>query len=155
MKPNFAKDLAAGQAGERAFIKLAAASGLHLTQTDGRSGDLLDSDGNKWEVKADRYDHDATGNFFIELYSDYAKLKVGGPAQALANNCKYFVYYFSTNDIAYIFLTEDLVKQVEEFIKTKNPKMTEVRNVRWITLGLKIPRSVLNPHAVIVTEIVK
>jgi hypothetical protein len=154
VKPNFKRDLAAGQAGEKAFIALAATHGIALTQTDGKSGDLLDADGNKWEIKADRYDHDATGNFFIELYSDYAKLKLGGPKQAQAHGCKYFVYYFSTNNIAYIFGTDDLVLQVEAYMKVHNPKPVEIRNVRWVTLGVKVARASLKPQQILQSKAV-
>lgn len=148
-RPNFARDLKVGQAGERAFIKLAAQHGIDLLQTDGRSGDLVDSTGGIWELKTDSYDHEATANFFIELYSDVDKGKLGGPAQALANGCQYFVYYFSANNIAYIFHTENLCRQVDNYIAMNSPKHVEIRNRSWVTLGIKVPRSSLVPVRVL------
>jgi hypothetical protein len=144
-KPNFARDLKVGQAAELSFIKLAASHGIILTQTDGRKGDLVDIEGKLWECKGDQYDHNKTANFFIELFSDVEAAKKGGPWQALDNKCDYFVYFFSANKIAYIFSTEDLVRQVDHYLSIEKPPLIEIRNRAWITVGAKVPRSALVP----------
>lgn len=137
---HFGKSLRAGQAGEAAFIKLAAKHDIVLTATDGRSGDALDADGNKWEIKSDSYDADKTANFFIERYSNVAKLTNGGPWQAAEHNCKYFVYYFTANNLAYVFETDVLLQTLEEI---DMGKPVEVKNVRHCTIGYKVPRILL------------
>lgn len=141
-KPNFHADLAVGQAGERELIALAAKHNVVLTQTDGRKGDLLDVDGNLWEVKSDGYDHDRTVNFFLEIMSDVDKGKLGGPAQALMNNCKYYAYFFVKNRIAYIFDTADLIEQMK---RVNLGQQKQIRNVRWTTIGYATPRSLFKP----------
>lgn len=139
-RPNFKLDLAKGQAAEQAFIKLAAKHDIKLTQTDGRKHDLIDQHGLKWEVKGDQYDHSATSNFFIEFYSDIDRGKLGGPAQALLNDCKYFVYFFALNGIAYVFDTKSLVEQLKS---VDLGKPVQIQNSRWTTVGYKIARSKL------------
>lgn len=147
-KPNFARDLKVGQNGERQFIELAKKYGLALTQTDGRKGDLLDEHGKLYELKTDSYDHSRTSNYFMELYSDVEAAKKGGPWQALENNCDYFVYFFSVNKIAYIFSTEDLVRQLDLYLKLNSLPLVEIHNKAWTTVGVKVPRSALVPsHA--------
>lgn len=148
-RPNFARDLKAGQAGEKLFIKLAAKHGLELTQTDGRAGDLLDNDGKLYELKTDSYDHGKTSNFFMELYSDVGSGKKGGPWQALDNKCDYFVYFFSANNIAYIFSTEDLVRQLDAYISLQKPPLVEIKNRAWTTVGVKANRSAFSPLSVL------
>lgn len=138
-----------GQQAELAFIALAAQHGIILTQTDGRKGDLIDSDDNTWECKGDQYDHDKTENFFIELYSDVDKGKPGGCYKALADGCKYFVYFFSKNNVAYVFETVDICRQFEQYLQLNKPKPVEVPNKSWLTIGFKIPRSSLVPLSVL------
>lgn len=148
-KPNFARDLKVGQAGEKLFIKLAAKHGLELMQTDGRAGDLLDNDGKLYELKTDSYDHGKTSNFFMELYSDVEAGKKGGAWQALDNKCDYFVYFFSANNIAYIFSTGDLVRQLDEYLSLQKPPLIEIKNRAWTTVGIKAPRDAFSPISVL------
>ncbi len=140
-KPHFHKDLARGKAGELAVQKLWP----ELIPTDGRSGDFVLPNGDKVEVKSDSYNHDVTPNFFIELVSNVEKGKSGGPAQAAEHGCKYYCYYYSSHNIAYIFEVADLIKQVEDYVRMFNPKPVEVRNIRWTTIGLKVSRRALKP----------
>ncbi len=137
---HFAKSLKAGKAGELAFIDLAAEHNIELIITDGRSGDAIDDDDNKWEIKTDSYDADKTANFFIERYSNVAKLSNGGPWQAAEHNCKYFAYYFPTNGLAYVFETDVLLKRLEEI---DMGKPVEIKNARHCTIGFKVPRTLL------------
>ncbi len=140
-RPHFHKDLARGKAGELAVQKLWP----ELVPTDGRSGDFVLPDGSKVEAKSDQYDHDKTVNFFFEHYSDINKGKLGGPFQALQHGCSYFVYYFGSHNIAYVFDLVDLLKQIEEYIKFYNPRPIEVHNVRWTTLGYAMNRKFFKP----------
>lgn len=139
-RPNFKQDLAFGQQGERNFMALAYKQGVVLHQTDGRRGDLKDKQGHTWEVKVDRYDHAKTANFFLEMYSDIDRMKLGGPGQALLNDCLYFAYYFPNPGIAYVFNTKDLVEQMKQ-IDLGKPKY--VQNSRWTTVGYAVPRTLL------------
>lgn len=136
----FHKSLKAGKAGEIKFAKLAAENDWQLTATDGKSGDFLTTQGEKVEVKSDTYDHDATGNFFIEWWSDLDKLKPGGPLQAQLHGCKFFVYYFSKNNIAYVFDVDQLCKQLQS-IDLGRP--IYIQNIKWRTSGYKVPRHLL------------
>lgn len=144
-RPNFKQDLAFGQQGERNFMALAFKHGVILHQTDGRHGDLRDKQGNVWEVKVDRYDHAKTSNLFLEMYSDVDKGKLGGPGQALLNDCLYFAYYFPNPGIAYIFLTKDLVEQMKQ-IDLGQPKY--IQNTKWCSVGYAVNRSLLKPEFV-------
>lgn len=144
MKPHFRNDLARGKNGEKAFAKLAALNGHILTATDGRSGDFVDSTGGKWELKTDSYAHDRTQNFFIERWSDWERKKPGGPFQAKEHGCTHFVYYFSNPGIAYVFLLDDLLAQLNKIcLDAMTP--VEIHNARWLTLGYKVPRNLLTP----------
>lgn len=152
-KPNFAHDLKQGQRGELAFIVLAAANGIDLTQTDGRAGDCVDKDGNIWEIKADQYNHDDTSNFFMELYSDVDAAKKGGPSQAVANGCRFYAYYFAKNDIAYIFDSIDLLRQLDNYLSLEKPRLIEIHNRAWISCGVKVPRNSLIPLLVLKKDV--
>lgn len=144
-KHYFHKSLQVGKSGEAAFLKLFP----HLVPTDGRSGDFIDEHGHKWEVKSDQYDHNRTQNFFIEVFSSIEKGTPGGPGQALLHGCKYFVYYFQKNNIAYVFDTQDLVEQLKN-IDMGTP--IEIRNIRWTTVGHKVPRRLLTPLKIVTTS---
>jgi hypothetical protein len=143
----FHKSLAAGKSGEVALQKLAAKNGVVLTATDGRKGDLTDADGNIWEVKCDSYDMNSTANLFIEWWSDLDKLKPGGPLQARLHGCKYFVYYFSKNNTAFVYDLEQLCNTLEAPGFALG-KPVYVKNIRWITVGYKVNRALLTPIAV-------
>lgn len=134
----FKKSLAAGQAGEKAILALWP----ELQPLDGREGDFVLPDGKKVELKTDSYSHDKTGNFFIEVYSDVDKGKVGGPAQADMHNCFYFAYFFPSHGICYVFETKKLLEQLKT-VPLGRP--VEIRNVRWTTVGHKVPRTLLTP----------
>lgn len=140
---NFQADLKRGQQGELDFLQLFT----KLVGTDGRKGDIVAPDG-KIELKTDFYPMTQTPNFFIERYSSVEVLSPGGPWQAKAHGCKYFVYYYTTAGYGYIFETEDLVQQLEKLETAGKLKPTEVRNRKWTTVGYKVKREQLKPIAV-------
>lgn len=144
-KPNFAKDLAAGKAGELAIQELWP----ELQLLHGKGADAILPNGELVELKTDRYDHAKTVNFFIEYLSDIDSGKLGGVHKAELDGCKWFVYYFSNPGIAYVFEVQDLLKQLELYILANNPPLVEIKNSRWITNGRKIPRSALSPSFVL------
>lgn len=139
---NFQADLKRGQAGERDFLQLFTA----LVGTDGRKGDIVAPDG-KIELKTDFYSMSKTPNFFIERYSSVEVGSPGGPWQAKAHGCKYFVYYYAGDKCGYVFLVDDLLKQLEALEAAAKLKPTEVRNKKWTTVGYKVPRASLQPIA--------
>lgn len=135
-KPHFHNDLKHGQATEALIAKLFS----NLQQTDGKKGDLLAPDGSLIELKCDRYPMSKTENFFMEHFGNIDTGKLGGPYKAFADGCKYFMYYYNTEGIGFLWRTEDLLKQLEAM----QLKPVEVRNVRWVTVGYKVPRATLN-----------
>lgn len=139
---NFQADLKRGQQGEQDFLRLFT----KLTGTDGRKGDIVAPDG-KIELKTDFYSMAQTPNFFIERYSSIEVMSPGGPWQAKAHGCKYFVYYYAGDKQGYIFLVEDLLQQLEALEAAARLKPVEVRNKKWTTVGYKVPRSLLTPVA--------
>ncbi len=136
-KHNFARSLAKGKESEVLLLKLWP----QLTPTDGRKGDFLLPSGDKLEVKSDNYDHEKTGNMFIERWSDFDKKKEGGPWQALEHGAKYFFYWFPLNRVGYMFETQNLVDFLAETEHTYTPVLIE--NARWTTVGYKVPRDSL------------
>ncbi len=142
----FSKSLKAGKAGEKAFQELAESCGIILTQTSGRKGDFTDETGAIWEVKSDSYDMQKTENFFIERYSNASKGTPGGPYQAQEHGCKYFVYFFPLNNIAYVFETVDLLAQL---LVTPLGNPVDIRNVGHTTIGFKVPRVSLLPKFIL------
>ena len=146
-RPNFKQDLLAGQAGELAVQKLwPEIELLHGKGADFKIGEALG------EIKMDRYHHDKTENLFIEYMGDVEKGKWGGPWKAEQDNCTWFVYYFSNPGIAYVFDVHDLLWQVNTYILANEPKLLEIKNTRYTTVGYKVPRSVLTPVRVLKNE---
>lgn len=136
---SFGASLLKGKQGEALFTEL-----WHepLERLDGRKHDFkLIGTGETLELKTDSYDVNKTPNFFLELYSDVAKNKPGGPWQARKNGTKYWVYFFSTNLIAYQFKTEELAEWLDLHWKDYDP--ISIYNRVWITSGIKVPRAKL------------
>jgi len=135
-KHNFKASLNKGNLGEAELLTLFSA----MTKLDGRHGDLqLGS--YKVELKTDYYLHKPGGNFFMERYSDVNVGSPGGPWQARVHGCKYFVYYFINSGVGYVWNVEGLVTALDALIGTLQP--VEVKNVRWVTVGFKVPRTSL------------
>ncbi len=133
---NFQQDLKRGQAGELQFLSLFT----KLEGTDGRKGDILAPNG-KIELKTDFYPMAKTANFFIERYSSIEVGSPGGPFQALAAGCDWFVYYYTVDKMAFVFQTSDIVKQIELMESKLSP--VNIRNRKWTTVGYKVPRNLL------------
>lgn len=136
-KPNFKRDLGTGQQGETAFHKLFS----RLQKTDGRKGDFVAPDGSVIELKTDMYGMQKTPNFFIERFSSLETQSPGGPWQAKAHGCEFFVYFYLPDKVGYVWLLGNLLPQLEALISQLKP--VEVKNVRWTTIGYKVPRDLL------------
>lgn len=117
-----------------------------LKKLDGRHGDVILGE-DKVEIKTDFYDSTKTSNFFIERYSDMRVCSPGGPWQAQAHGCKYFVYQFLNCGSGWLFAVDALVPVLDKVIATIKP--TEVKNVRWTTLGFKVPRVAIESQALL------
>lgn len=133
----FGKSLAVGKRGEA--LLLAAWPEL-IPIPGGRKGDFT-LDGVKVELKTDSYKLDKTENFFIERWSDVDKKKPGGPWQSKEHEAVIFVYFYSSDMVAYIFNTVKLVKALEGIIKGLKP--VNIPNIAWTTVGYKVPREAL------------
>lgn len=143
-KPHFHNDLKFGQAAEQLLASIFAG----LTLTDGRSGDFTDTEGNKVELKCDRYSMLKTPNFFIEHYGDLSAGKLGGPYKASKDDCKYFIYYYSIEGVGYVWQTSQLLEELAKLTL----KPVEVVNKRWTTIGYKVPRALLEKFAIKFTK---
>ena len=136
---NFKTDLARGRIGELAFLH--ATNGT-TTPTDGREGDfVITGTRTKLEVKSDYYDMDKTENFFFEVYR--SGFKPGGVYQALEHGCKYFIYCFVPNGVAYCFETKKLAERLDLLHDSKNLTLTSVGNGSYTTRGLKVNRDLV------------
>lgn len=120
---------------------------LELLHSKGADARL--PDGSLVEIKNDRYDHSKTENFFLEYMGNVEEGKWGGVWKAELDNCTWFVYYFSNPGIAYVFDVHDLLRQLNAYLLVNEPKLIEVKNTRYTTVGWRIPRSALVPHRVL------
>lgn len=139
MYHNFKSSLSKGQAGEELLLTLWPG----LIKLDGRRSDFKTSEGETVELKTDSYTVEKTANFFIELMSDIMKLKVGGPGQALKNGTTYFAYMYPASRVLYVFETTKLVKAMERLLISEQLVPCLIRNKSWVTLGVKVPRTLL------------
>lgn len=136
----FHDNLKQGKAGETKLLALFGG----LSATDGRKGDMtLGSD--KVELKTDNYSATSTDNFFFERYSNVDKGTDGGPWQAKLHGCKWFVYYFTSSELGYVFDVDVLVDALNKSSLMQGLKPVEVRNIRWTTVGFKVPRNAVAP----------
>lgn len=135
---DFKTSLAKGAAGE--VLLMEAWPGLE--RLDGRKSDFLVlATGEQLELKSDQYDMDKTENFFIEVWSDRERLKVGGPRQALSHGSSIWVYMFPKNRTMFVFDTGALVSWLAENVAVY--PLINIPNRTWITAGIKVPREVL------------
>lgn len=134
---SFAKSLAIGKAGESLFLKHWPNK---LTRLAGRKSDFYDEvTGNRLELKSDSYDMSKTENFFIELWSDFEKQKLGGPSQAAINKSDLYIYNFYTNRTMFVFEVAALAAYIDQIKDSYPPSF--VRNQAWTTVGIKVPRA--------------
>lgn len=136
---HFHKDLKKGQAGELELLGHFSA----LKKADGRTGDALLGDA-KIELKSDFYEHKPGGNFFIERFSSVDLASPGGPWQAKAHGCEYYVYYFLNSKVGYVFAVDSLLTQMEAIEAQLKP--CYVKNIKWLTMGYKVPHTMLKPE---------
>ena len=134
---NFETSFKEGEKGEREFAAFHPET-LEWLQQPHRPDFRVTKTGDYLELKTDSFDADRTPNFFFERYSDLEKKTDGGPWQSLAKNCRWFVYYFSTNKICFIFETQKLVEKLEILIDFDD--YCDIVNKKWITRGYKVAR---------------
>lgn len=139
----FKRSLAAGRSGE---LLLASLWTELVPIEGGRKGDFMLGN-KKVEVKSDSYGLQGSVNFFMERWSDEDKLKPGGPFQALEHGCQFFVYFYPTDKVAFVFDTGSLCRVLLKMLPELKP--VNIRNVRWNTVGYKIPREALKDIYVI------
>lgn len=132
---DFQKQLKTGKTGEEEFHRLFP----KLKKLDGRKGDFELPNGKKLELKTDNYSPIKTSNFFMEVFSDFEKGKLGGPWQSQSHGSSIFVYKYSESDKCYWFVVDSLVKFLEENL-TKY-KHCSIMNKGWFGVGLLVPRT--------------
>jgi hypothetical protein len=74
----------------------------------------------------------------MELWSDVAKAKQGGPWQARNNKTDLFAYFFTKNKTMFLFDTEELANWLDK--NWSQYDMINIRNTNWVTAGIKVPR---------------
>lgn len=137
VEKEFKKDLKRGHAGEHSFFQIFQASITHL---DGRNADFeINKTGETIELKTDYYDFSLTENFFMERYS-YDD-KPGGPWQSASKKIDYYIYYYQSHNMLYIFNTEQLVNRLDRIMK--NEKLVSVKNKGYTTRGYKVNRKLI------------
>lgn len=136
---SFSSSLAKGQQAEALFL----AARPDLKRLDGRKHDFVAPDGSTYELKGDQYDMSKTKNFFVELVSNSRKLSPGGPAQALKNGTKYWVYMYVKNKTYYIFDTVELVETIQNLLISEQLELRSIPNKKYATFGVKVPRKLL------------
>lgn len=132
---SFHKSLISGKIGEaiiaKAFPKLIALNGKEADFKHEDTGEL-------YELKTDNYAMHKTPNFFIELYSDVMKQKVGGPAQAVTHGSKYWLYFYIKDKVLFTFELEPLVAWISD--NSLKYKIIEIPNRGYTTVGITVPR---------------
>lgn len=135
---DFKSSLAKGVAGEMLLTQYMP----ELIRLAGRKADFAHATtGELYELKTDSYNMNKTANFFIEIYSDIERGKLGGPAQALEHGSKYWMYLFTQNKILFIFDTKALCGWLID--NAKDYATIEIPNKGWTTGGIKVPREAL------------
>ena len=137
LKTKFEHDLKRGQKSEHDFyLKYASC----IVRTDGRRGDYeLLKTGEVLELKSDYYNPNETPNFFMERFS--YEDKAGGPWQALEYKVSYYIYWYPTTGVTYIFNVQQLVRRLNKL--SKKLDLVNVRNQGYITQGYLVERSML------------
>lgn len=136
---NFLNSLRSGEAGQRQFLE---SNANLLTATDGRAGDFEMNDGSgRVELKYEaNYSITTTQNFFVETISNDKKMTLGGPWQAKANNCMYYVHMFNDKS-EFWFRTLEFIPVAEKLIGSGKFRMHSINNRSYYTNGYALPRS--------------
>lgn len=135
----FDASLKIGQIGEALYY---SANAGRLERLDGLKADFkCMSTGDLYEVKMDSYSMQETPNVFIEVLSDTARGKLGGPYQAQQNNCRYYVYMFVRDLTTLTFDTNALINRIADLAPSLKP--LKIQNATWTTEGYLVPRELL------------
>ncbi len=135
-KSSFYKDLVRGQDAEAKFLDK---YGAGLEPFDERRADFkIKGSSFLVELKSDYYSHEKYDNFIMERYS-HDKVD-GGPWRAYRQKVKYFVYWFVTEDVLYIFESVRLLARVKKMVKKHNLKLYKRENIKHTTQYYKVKR---------------
>ena len=118
-------------------------SSLVPTKSVDRKQDFILATGQTVELKTDTYDMERTPNFFMELFGDMAKSKIGGPWRALQDGVEFFVYYFTKNRTFFWFRTTTLCARLDSIVASNQLTPKEIRNKQWAGIGYVVPRDML------------
>jgi len=132
---NFKEQLSVGGAGEEFFLSLYP----KLKKADGIKYDF-ELNGKTVELKTDTYYMKNTPNFFMEKYSSVESKKLGGPWRAANDSVSYFVYMYVKDKKCFWFDSKELTEYLDVYIKEQKPRIMEIENTSWTTLGYLIPR---------------
>lgn len=138
---DFKQQLAVGDIGEKEFQSYY--KHLEPKKSEDRKYDFILVDGQTVELKTDTYDMSATGNFFMELFSDTKKGSIGGPWRAAQDDVRFFVYYFRSNKTFFWFESKLLVSELDKILLVGKYKLKSIRNKGWTAEGYCIPRETL------------
>ena len=132
---SFKDSLAKGKTGESLFLSLFP----KLKQLSGRKSDFCNPrTGLLIELKSDFYNMEHTENFFIELYSDIDRKKVGGPRQAAEHGTDLWAYLYMENSAVFFFKVSALVRWLDQ--NESKYKPLRIMNKGWITSGILVKR---------------
>jgi hypothetical protein len=155
---DFGKELDYGKKREQDFIKYM--NGIVLRSSDGVIEDFMLFNGEKIELKSERYIHCdyndfpnyKSKNFCIEIYSDKLSKKLGGPLRAEKDNIKYFCQFMG-DDTLWVFETKNICKFIYDNILMGTDVITEIGNLKniknknWTTLTWVFDRNLIKPIA--------
>jgi hypothetical protein len=144
---SFDKQLAVGDTGESDFCRYYDNLSPVKSKQD-MSYDFLLNTGEKVELKTDTYNMEDTGNFFMEIFGDIEKSKMGGPWRAMQDSVQYFVYYFKNNKTFFWFDVSMLCNALDSIIAKHHFTPREIKNKNWITRGYLIPRELLKDYMI-------
>jgi len=150
---NFQESLAKGQKAEAEWIRLFNEThpGYTISRADGRGHDfVVHSPLGEFtlELKVDSYSMLKTENLFMERYSVFEKLSLGGPWQAQSKSVDLFCYYFSTEQVMLTFNTNKLVTALDS-MQLNEKKLVPIFNRGYTTKGWKVPRKDLYEKGII------
>lgn len=138
---DFDKQLSVGNEGETHFRQYYA--DLHPIKSDDTRFDFVIDKNRSVELKTDTYDMEATPNFFMEMFGDAVKGKMGGPWRALQDNVDFFVYYFPKNRTFFWFEPITLCSLLDDIIAQGQLEPKEIKNKTWSAIGYIVPREAL------------
>lgn len=137
---DFKDQLKKGDAGEVLFKEFYHGGELEIIKEN--YADFKTSKGKILELKTDYYSMDASPNFFVERYSDFAKKSPGSFWQSQEKGVDLFVYMYIKNKTYFEFKDLDkTIVRLNELISQL--KYVSIRNKGWTATGYKVPREAL------------